>query len=632
METSLSFVSRAKTALHSAAAKAEKVLTDIKADLTSDRERDGLFNRGAGKPSDQEMVGADESNKFLEEATVRNNTEEEDGLSNFNNYTVVPASILGQLAVAFECVQSYKSIKDILSLVVDPLPNKEKTGFSFSAVKALVRREKDEKSNPDCCSDEEFHTLMHVLFDSEEQILWGKTVTCSETLPMMHLSKDILNAPPESFVVRLSMLVGGFKSLQKMLSFWIYVVGEMRRRWSEGKPIPHVPLERNPDLHSCLLHQQLQVINCCISRKHRRVLATESLDFVLKEASLDENQSDYLSRANQTVYARTNSGHHVLRLGADHPSENLTMLETGEPIYSPVTQEGPVLTEELIKETEEFVLRTGSVGAGCSQLLSDMQAFKAANPGCVLEDFVRWHSPPDWTEESDDDANVPADAEDSSSRRGRLSRRMRKEGNLWRELWETAKPLPAIRQTPLFDEDLAVESIFSTLEEISPSELFEQLFVSALCSGFLIAEATLSTDSNFSKLFYDCKDYVIALYQSGTATENLANICKVYETIEKIITHPEEAVMITDQSEETLPGEQPKSRFKKISLNFLSKDRQSLHRKAVKDEKNSQEKQSHVFSNFFDKGSSLFSKMNTKSSGAPSSVPSGLDETDWTIV
>ena len=31
-----------------------------------------------------------------------------------------------------------------------------------------------------------------------------------------------------------------------------------------------------------------------------------------------------------------------------------------------------------------------------SQLKSDMQAFKAANPGCVLEDFVRWRSPADW--------------------------------------------------------------------------------------------------------------------------------------------------------------------------------------------------------------------------------------------
>lgn len=101
------------------------------------------------------------------------------------------------------------------------------------------------------------------------------------------------------------------------------------------------------------------------------------------------------------------------------------------------------------------------------------------------------------------------------------------------------------------------------------------------------------------------------------------------------MTHPEEAVKIMDRSDETFSNEQPKNRFKKISMNFLGKDRQTpLHRKAVKDEKNSQEKQSHVLSNLFDKGSSLFSKMNSKSSGAPapSSVPSGLDGTDWTIV
>lgn len=29
-------------------------------------------------------------------------------------------------------------------------------------------------------------------------------------------------------------------------------------------------------------------------------------------------------------------------------------------------------------------------------------------------------------------------------------------GNLWHELWEAAKALPAVKQTPLFDEDLAV--------------------------------------------------------------------------------------------------------------------------------------------------------------------------------
>ena len=33
-------------------------------------------------------------------------------------------------------------------------------------------------------------------------------------------------------------------------------------------------------------------------------------------------------------------------------------------------------------------------------LLSDMEAFKAANPGCTLGDFVRWYSPRDWVEEA----------------------------------------------------------------------------------------------------------------------------------------------------------------------------------------------------------------------------------------
>ena len=35
-----------------------------------------------------------------------------------------------------------------------------------------------------------------------------------------------------------------------------------------------------------------------------------------------------------------------------------------------------------------------------TSLLSDMESFKAANPGSTLSDFVRWHSPRDWEEDS----------------------------------------------------------------------------------------------------------------------------------------------------------------------------------------------------------------------------------------
>ena len=48
---------------------------------------------------------------------------------------------------------------------------------------------------------------------------------------------------------------------------------------------------------------------------------------------------------------KTKTGELVPRLGVLHPAENLTMLETGEPVFSPIIQEGPVLTEDLIRET-----------------------------------------------------------------------------------------------------------------------------------------------------------------------------------------------------------------------------------------------------------------------------------------
>ena len=64
----------------------------------------------------------------------------------------------------------------------------------------------------------------------------------------------------------------------------------------------------------------------------------------------------------------------------------------------------------------------------CRVLEYDMMAFKAANYGSTFEDFVRWHSPSDWSSEDV------------------LSGRMTLPGNIWVELWEGAQPVPASRQ------------------------------------------------------------------------------------------------------------------------------------------------------------------------------------------
>lgn len=43
----------------------------------------------------------------------------------------------------------------------------------------------------------------------------------------------------------------------------------------------------------------------------------------------------------------------------------------------------------------------------------------------------------------------------------------------------------------------------------------------------MIAEAKLSADENVVKLFYECKDFVIATWQSEAWLEKIDDICQV---------------------------------------------------------------------------------------------------------
>lgn len=88
---------------------------------------------------------------------------------------------------------------------------------------------------------------------------------------------------------------------------------------------------------------------------------------------------------------------------------------------------------------------------------------QAANPGCVLEDFVRWYSPRDYVEEE-----VVGET-GSPVMKGRLSARMNIPGNMWVEAWETARVTPARRQKRLFDDTKEAEKvIFCLFGRINP--------------------------------------------------------------------------------------------------------------------------------------------------------------------
>ncbi|KAF9922341.1 Rab3 GTPase-activating protein catalytic subunit [Linnemannia zychae] len=155
--------------------------------------------------------------------------------------------------------------------------------------------------------------------------------------------------------------------------------------------------------------------------------------------------------------------------GALRPFKDLKLLGTGAPLMVPLLQNQGYMTEDMIQDQEDLFEGLGSSADAAktraelqsSQLISDMGAFKAANPGCVIGDFVRWHSPKDWDE-----------------KKGQMSARMADSGNFWQELWEKAEAIPVSKQKPLFDHNNQAEKALSYLKNLSGSQIFVQLLPS----------------------------------------------------------------------------------------------------------------------------------------------------------
>jgi len=89
----------------------------------------------------------------------------------------------------------------------------------------------------------------------------------------------------------------------------------------------------------------------------------------------------------------------VNREGSARVLPQMFLLGTTQPMHEPEVQPDPLLSTDRIMETQMQSAHLDSATRlmlSSRRLQSDMQAFKAANPGACFEDFVRWHSPRDW--------------------------------------------------------------------------------------------------------------------------------------------------------------------------------------------------------------------------------------------
>jgi Rab3 GTPase-activating protein catalytic subunit len=322
------------------------------------------------------------------------------------------------------------------------------------------------------------------------------------------LTSQIGGAGPTTFLGHLVKHMCSFSTMSEMTTLWVQVLDEIRWHWKNMKPIPRIPKEQAPDLSCCTLHQKLMLLNNCIARKARFVARKKKpVEIIPSKAKLKD-------------------GSLCERKGHKTVLEGLKMIETGENIYIPETQEAPVLTEELMRETDEMIMKTGSVGPGLQQLLFDMQAFKAANPGCVLSDFVRWYSPSDWIEK---------DGKKS------LSTRMMEPGNMWTELFDKATPIPALEQIPLFDTEYNGDMVVDALSEIAPSDLFEQLFIVAIVIRHAILEEiaiSIKREELESKVMSgvtESEEFTVNTCCRGMSTSKIEKITNAYDTVDSFI-------------------------------------------------------------------------------------------------
>ena len=185
-------------------------------------------------------------------------------------------------------------------------------------------------------------------------------------------------------------------------------------------------------------------------------------------ARVTSTSSAASSKTDEDAYVSANEGASDASVDDDHDdgaiapegiAETLAIRLVRPPhalLNVPITQETPLMTEDMSAEREARLRAFGDDARGRAErqraqsdsLVSDMSAFKAANPSAAFEDFVRWHSPKDWIDGDDapvggDDGRRTDECPPRVAPRGALSERMRRDGNAWRTLWDSAPRVSA---------------------------------------------------------------------------------------------------------------------------------------------------------------------------------------------
>ncbi|KAL6266273.1 hypothetical protein P5V15_003133 [Pogonomyrmex californicus] len=265
--------------------------------------------------------------------------------------------------------------------------------------------------------------------------------------------KGVKTCTMDSLVWRLSIVaahcthnLGGATALAQL---WHEFVQEIRFRWERNILIPGKKA-REENAHRS---QSIEIEDV------EETESEEEEEFF--ECTSEELANEEVSSTKPQLKAKHLLWNKPAGRLAKHPS--LRLIQTGDPLYLPITQDPVPKTEDQLEEDAQVMMQLGTdkyasemrARMMSASLLSDMESFKAANPGAVLEDFIRWYSPRDWIENENIDEWGQA--------KGSLSPRMMIPDNPWSTTWASAQPVPAHRQKRLFDDTREAEKVLHYL-------------------------------------------------------------------------------------------------------------------------------------------------------------------------
>uniref|UniRef100_A0A4W3HK87 Rab3 GTPase-activating protein catalytic subunit n=1 Tax=Callorhinchus milii TaxID=7868 RepID=A0A4W3HK87_CALMI len=307
-----------------------------------------------------------------------------------------------------------------------------------------------------------------------------------------NLYSQFKSAPSNSLTYKLALCLcminfyhGGMRGVAHL---WQEFVLEMRYRWENNYLIPGIVFF----IYCLTFYNFLKMLNCCIERKKarddgRKQLSSENASSSSIERKLSNNSSDKEKKEKGDP-----SQQKSWDSWSDSEEEFFECISDTEELQESDKKEGAAKGERKVeegkKETQRWkpegrlhqygnmtLLRMGELlyipvtQVKIRHLGVSAQHEKAANPGCCLEDFVRWYSPRDYIEEEVNDkiGNIVL--------KGELSARMKIPGNMWVEAWESAKPIPARRQRRLFDDTREAEKVLHYLVGLKPADLARHL-------------------------------------------------------------------------------------------------------------------------------------------------------------